>query len=583
MYKKTDSQQSLFGVETQLTTSLRMRLKDSWAQLFRAQILPILLKSEDQFAMLYGKTGRPNFSVARMLGLCFLQELNSMNDQQALDTFGFDFRWRYALDVNDQDAYLSRRSLVEFRRRLASQDPDMKLVRIIFEGISKSAIKKLGLSNSEQRVDSTHIVSNICTRGRLDLFKKTIDHFIKSLDQKRFSRIPKNIQKWHLRKPEGWFGIGQTQRTAKMAQLAKYLNKLIALFKNDIQVTTTEPYQLLVRLFKEQCEVINKSDSDQGDGTNKKIKVKKKSQGPTLQSPYDPDASYGHKGKGYSAHITETCNNKDNCEIITDFEVHGAARSDKGKAPGIVNRLESAGLKPQTIYADGGYPSAPSALEVVTKNIEFIAPVDRARLSDDVMGRDQFEFDQEGLLVQCPQKQRPIDHRMRSSNNKKGSSLHAIFNGDTCRACSKLDQCPVRAPNNRKRGCSPRDTVGNFRLEITPKLRLRDQMYTDQQTDAWKQRYKIRSGIEATMSELKRSHGMGKLRVRRSAKVCFAVACKVIACNIKRWARAYEGSHDTLQRIFPFILDCIEAIEAIFKEQCPSLKANRSWVLQIVG
>jgi hypothetical protein len=62
MYKKTDPQLSLFGVETQLSKSLQSRLKGSWANLFRAEILPILLKSEDDFALLYGKTGRPNFS-----------------------------------------------------------------------------------------------------------------------------------------------------------------------------------------------------------------------------------------------------------------------------------------------------------------------------------------------------------------------------------------------------------------------------------------------------------------------------------------------------------------------------------------
>ncbi len=395
MYKKTDPQQSLFGVETQLNTSLRVRLKGSWAQLFRAEILPLLLKSEDQFAMLYGKTGRPNFSVARMLGLCLLQERNSLSDQQALDAFGFDIRWRYALDVSDDDAYLSRRSLVEFRRRLAVKDPQMAIMRSLFEGISKSAIKKLGLSISEQRADSTHIVSNICTRGRLDLFAKTMSHFIKSLDEKRFSRIPDNIKRWHQRDPEGWFGLGLVQRTAQLDQLARYVNKLIVIFKNDQQVTATEPYQLLVRLFKEQCEVVDKSDSNKGNATGKRIKIKRKSKGQTLQSPFDPDASYGHKGQGYNAHITETCNNKDKCEIITDYEVNAAARSDKGKASDIVNRLSSADLKPDTLYADGGYPSAPSALEVVEKNVEFIAPVDRARLPENVMGRDRFDFDQD--------------------------------------------------------------------------------------------------------------------------------------------------------------------------------------------
>ena len=49
--------------------------------------------------MLYGTTGRPNFSVARLLGLCLPQEWNDLSDQEALDEFSFDIRWRHALDV----------------------------------------------------------------------------------------------------------------------------------------------------------------------------------------------------------------------------------------------------------------------------------------------------------------------------------------------------------------------------------------------------------------------------------------------------------------------------------------------------
>ena len=80
--------------------------------------------------------------------------------------------------------------------------------------------------------------------------------------------------------------------------------------------------------------------------------------------------------------------------------------------------------------------------------------------------------------------------------------------------------------------------MGDFRLEITPELRLRDQMYALQQTTEWKDRYRIRSGIEATNSELKRAHGIGRLKVRRLPRVCLVVALKVTACNIKRWAKA---------------------------------------------
>jgi len=500
MYKKTSPQQKLFGVDTQLSPSLRSRIESSWAHLFKFEVLPILFKNEDRYAMLYGKTGRPNFSVARLLGLCLLQELNTLSDQQALDTFSFDIRWRYALDVSDEEDYLSRRSLVEFRRRLAAKDPEMMLVRNVFDNIRDSAIKKLGLSTSNQRLDSTHIISNIRLRGRLSLFSNTLTLFLKSLKEDQFSKIPIAIQQWHSSESEGWFGLGPAEQKVKLEELAQYLYELILIFDQDNEVKSSEPYQLLNRLFGEQCEFKNAHPSDE---PSSRIQVKKKTEGETLQSPYDPDASYGHKGAGYSVHIAETCNNPEKPEIITDDEVHGAARSDIGKALSVIERLDAAGLKPETLFADGGYPSVPSAFKIIEQEIEFIAPVNRSRLSDDIMGRDLFQFNSEGFATKCPMGHSPIDHRILSGNNTTRRSLHVIFDGDLCRSCPRLDQCPVRTPNHRPRGCSARDAVGDFRLEITPEIRLRDQMYSLQQTREWKDRYKIRSGIEATNSELK--------------------------------------------------------------------------------
>jgi Transposase DDE domain/Transposase domain (DUF772) len=553
MYKKTDPQQKLFGVDAQISPKLRYRLESSWPHLFKTEVLPILFRNEGQYAMLYGKTGRPNFSVARLLGLCLLQEFNNLSDQQTLDTFSFDIRWRYALDVSEDEDYLSRRSLVEFRHRLSEKDPDMNMIRDLFDNIRDSAIKKIGLSTCDQRLDSTHIISNIKTRSRLDLFSKTLTLFLKSLSKKQFSGIPKSIQSWHTRESEGWFGLGPAEQKVKTIELARYSYKLIIIFDKDKEVKNNEPYKLLVRLFQEQCEVKKKSSGKKESAKHAEVILKKKTEGETLQSPYDPDASYGHKGSGYSAHITETCNNDGKPEIITDYEVHGAARSDIAKMLPVIERLESTGLKPQTLFADGGYPSVPSALKVIEKDIDFISPVNRSRLPDEVIGRDRFEIAPNGLITECPMGHDPIDHRILSANNSTRRSLHAVFDGDTCRSCKILDQCPVRAPNHRNRGCNHRDTVGDFRLEITPELLLRDQMFSLQKTTEWKNRYKIRSGIEATMSELKRTHGIGRLRIRRAPKVCLAVALKVIACNIKRWARAYEG----LLSLFIYLLSII--------------------------
>ena len=161
--------------------------------------------------------------------------------------------------------------------------------------------------------------------------------------------------------------------------------------------------------------------------------------------------------------MTETCNN-DKAEIITDYEVHGAARSDIGKALSVIERLNE--LKPETLFADGGYPSVPSASKVMEQGIDFVSPVNRSRLSDEVVGRDLFSFDPEGLVTTCPMGHNPLDHRVLSGNNSTRRSLHAIFDGDICRSCTMLDRCPVRAPNHRDKGCGPRDTTGDFRLGV---------------------------------------------------------------------------------------------------------------------
>jgi hypothetical protein len=371
--------------------------------------------------------------------------------------------------------------------------------------------------------------------------------------------------------------------------------RLVECFSKDKAVSKSETYLLLKRLFEEQCEVTETKGtggSNNGDGegdtstvpsseseaetgkttetpapeteAEETVTVKRSPKGgDTLQSAYDMDASYGHKGQGYSVHIAETCRNP-NTEIITDYEVHGAARSDIGKASDSVDRLETANRTPNKLYADGGYPTVESAYDIIeNRGIELIAPVNRGPMDAAVMGRDRFEFNDDGHVVSCPAGHPAIDHKI-LSNNSTERTLHAVFDGDRCRACSKLETCPVRAPNHRVKGENPRDTKGNFRLEITPQLRLRDDMLLKQQTREWMDDYKIRSGVEATMSELKRAHGLGKLRVRGLARVHFAVVCKVIACNIKRWAKAAKASPRDRLGLLSLIIRLINELCAVW-------------------
>ena len=86
-----------------------------------------------------------------------------------------------------------------------------------------------------------------------------------------------------------------------------------------------------------------------------------------------------------------------------------------------------------------------------------------------------------------------------------------------------FDICPVQRRGDRR--------VFAFRITDVAVAQRRQ----EQATPEFKERHKIRSGIEATNSELKRCHGLAKLRVRGRPRVTLAVHLKVLALNVKRY------------------------------------------------
>lgn len=548
MFKPTKRQRTLFETEQRLGDSVRRRLKGTWAEGFQSKVLPMLLDAESEFAALYSdETGRPNWSAARMLGICVLQEMLALDDQSALDSLAFDVRWQHALGLEPEEAYLSRRSLVEFRSRLTSHDPQMKLLRRLFEKVGQQAIKDLGLSTVEQRLDSTLITSNIFTRGRVELFRKTLVHFMDWLTREypdRLERLSAGMRQWHGEmKAQGWFAkVDKDKAKQQASELAERLYEVVRTFGEDDDVKKGEPWLLVARVLAEHCTVEEKTDSKDensgsgGHGTKEvptsKVVIREKldKSGNSLQSPYDPDAGCGYKGPGYLMHVTETCNNE-RVEIITDYDVVSAGATDRGKDTDVIERLREAGVQPGVLYEDGGYATGQGIIDAASRGTEIVAPMTGGRLPEDTIGRDRFAFDSTtGLCTQCPMGHAPLRHDIRSTYHDNPATLHAYFDGDVCRACELRSRCVVRPPNNGKKG--------NFHLEIGAHLVVRDKVLAAQKKDTWWERYKIRAGIEATMSELKRGHGIGKLRVRRAPRVRLAVCLKVTACNVKRWLRA---------------------------------------------
>ena len=159
------------------------------------------------------------------------------------------------------------------------------------------------------------------------------------------------------------------------------------------------------------------------------------------------------------------------------------------------------------------------------------APACRGRLPENSIGREAFVFDEKsGDIVLCPMGHAPLRHSETFLHGATGRRRYAYFDGETCRSCKLEGQCIARGPNSGKKGA--------YHVEVSTLLRARDERLDEQSKVPWLDEYSIRAGVEATMSEVKRAHGLGQLRVRGGPRVLLAIAMKLAACNVKRWLRA---------------------------------------------
>jgi hypothetical protein len=168
---------------------------------FQREALPLI--DEAQFCELYcADNGRPNKPVRTIVGVLVLKEMFNLTDEQALGEVDYDARWQVALGLTPEDAHCCQKTLHNFRSKLLGNDTAKQL----FAQMTDRMVQRLGLSTERQRLDSTHIVSNIARLTRLGLFCETIRLFLKELQQdapKKFNALSAALRRRLAGCPEG--------------------------------------------------------------------------------------------------------------------------------------------------------------------------------------------------------------------------------------------------------------------------------------------------------------------------------------------------------------------------------------------
>jgi hypothetical protein len=499
----------------------KKRLEQGWPGLFRTHILPELPVRE--FSAFFDKdSGRPTKEISTVLGILILQETLDLTDERTVDEFAFNIQWHYALDVveeSDSAKYMCLKTLWNMRKIVAENGFEKTLLNTCTDKLA-SVFK---VDTDKQRIDSVHIKSNMRRLGRIGIFTTGIRKFLVNLKRHHkplFDSIDTALIERYLSKKQAecFSKVKPSESHKTLEIVADDLFDLLEQFKALDRVTSMSSYKLLGRILNDHCNI-----SPEEDGDRVTVKPPGEIASDSLQNPSDPDASYsGHKGQGYQVQIMETytdvADKKSKAatlNLITHVEVERAHESDANALIPAVKSTRERNLMPKEILADALYGSDDNVETAAVEGVEVVAPVMGTVAKDDFSLSD-FAIGKAGKIVSCPAGRLPV-------KTKKKKDRHcATFSLDDCRCCEHREICPVKPG---KKAASLRYTDKEWRIALRRAC---------EKTDVFKDRYRWRAGVEATMSQYDRVTGVKKLRVRGFKAVRYAATLKALGINLLR-------------------------------------------------
>jgi len=509
-----------------LTEKTRKRLLDGWHGVFRHIILELMpvdaISGHFDSAM-----GRPTKELYSIAGLLLIKEFKNWTSDETLEAYSFNMAIHYALNLEPVAQDIGMRTL----ERYVSLFEEDAIAKATMDEITAKLVEILGIKIDKQRLDSTHIFSDMASFGRTRLMGVAIKRFLTQVirsSKDDYNSLEKSFRNRYASGVNQLFADTKKDSESRKQlrqQVAEDMHFIIRHFAGNEKYNGKDTYKAVERIFYEQCEV-----------HEDKVTIKKKTGGNVMQNPSDADATYdSHKGSGYQIQLSETCSDDNDVQLITSAIAQTAVESDANAVEEVLEDLKSNDLVPDEMVADTGYTSDENVQLADEHGVDLVGPVPGYSTEEEgQLNVDDFNIDEETEEVVCC----PAGHEPESSkHNSDTGKTKTIMPESTCGQCEFRRQCPVKK------------TRDGYQLDHTAKDRRIAARRKEQTTEVFIERYKIRGGIEGTNSGLKRKTGLGRLRVRGRPAVYHAIYFRVAGWNIMRasvcvkmrkivWARA---------------------------------------------
>ncbi|MEV3928144.1 IS1182 family transposase [Streptomyces sp. NPDC049944] len=474
--------------------SLAIRVRDELRVLF----------ADEEFADLFASRGRPAWSPGGLGLVSVLQFVEGLTDRQAAEAVRARIDYKYALGLRLDDPGFDFSVLSEFRDRLAGADGG----RRVMDGVLAAAREKgLLKSAGRARTDSTHVLSSARELCWLEQVAETLRAALNALAQAApgwLSQVaePDWFRHYATRAEDSRFPKARTKRDEVGSRIGRDGTRLLeAAFAADAPaaVRALDEVEILRQVWVQhfhrvEGEVRRRGPKDRPPGALR------------LVNPYDPDARVGVKRDtmwdGYKVHLTETCE-PGVPNLITNVATTVATVPDSIMAADIHAALADRGCLPAEHWVDAGYPNAAQIVTARhTHGVDLQGPLadNTTTQSDGPYSLDAFTIDWEGEQVTCPGDVTTTQWYPRTDSGGR-AVIRVRFRHSECRPCPHRTDC-LGSPTGQRR-------------EIMLRPREEHQAIHDrraeQHTDAWKQRYQVRAGVEGTISQ-----AVGRCDLRRS-------------------------------------------------------------------
>jgi transposase len=495
-----------------------VRLRDEIGTLF----------DDPLFAPWFPPRGQPAESPWRLALITVMQFVEGRSDRQAAEAVRARIDWQYALSLELTDAGGDASVLGEFRTRLVEGAAGPVLLEALLSRLKAHGLLK---ARGQQRTDSTHVLAAIRTLNRLQSVGETLRAALNGVatvapDWLTGVAAPAWFERYAIRVEDYRLPTGEAARTALGEQIGTDGHALLAAIYAPAApawLRELPAVQTLRQAWVHQCLLADDV-----------VRWRKAADLPPVStrfdSPYDTDARYSSKRSttwtGYKVHVTETCD-ADAPHLIVHVETTPAPVTDSALTAPIQQALVAKGLAPATHCADAGYVDADLLVTSQTAyGIELLGPV-RSDISWQAKAGQGFDLaafviDWESKKVICPTGQTSVDWT--PARDQWGNDTIPVgFHRPTCAACSSRSLC-TRAKTD------PREIT----LRPRPLHEALQTVRRQQETPAWRNRYRKRAGVEGTLSQAVRAFGLRRCRYVGLANTQLQHVFIAIAVNVAR-------------------------------------------------